>query len=256
MASKKKSPKSAAKKGKSEPKQAPAGEKPDTGDAATNDPAGGDPPGNEGAPGQGQTPTAAQEILDTLSQAHLMREEVRKTFYEQQQAIRKNLQEQRRSALEYITNFHKSLQSQEDNMVAVATRQAKDALDMFLPGAKAAPEAAPDPAPAPDPPPAPDPAAASDPAAAGEAEDSATPDAAEPSNGTEEPSMPSAAEAAAISAGLANDPLILAALKLIIMDVANIKKMAAEDMELAQSVLLNALKKLARQQKDKGPGET
>lgn len=256
MAGKKKSAKASKTQGK--PKTAPADDSPpvDT------------PPAAEAPADPAVTPTAAQEILDTLSQAHLMREQVRQTFYEQQQAIRKNLQEQRRSALEYITNFHKTLQSQEDNMVAVATRQAKDALDMFLPGAEAAPEAAPDPAPAPDPPPAPDsgkapdpaaasdPAAAPDPAAAGEADISATPEATEPSGGAEEPSTPSAAEAAAISAGLDNDPLILAALKLIIMDVANIKKMAAEDMELAQSVLLNALKKLAHQQKDKGSGKT
>ncbi len=157
-------------------------------------------------------PTAASEILGAMQDIKRRREAARLAFQEQREAIRKTLEEQRQAAMDFLADFRRTLDTEEANMVQVATEQAKAALAALMPpSVRATTEAAPQP-PTSAPPPAP-------------ADDSAKPDPV-----------------------LGPDQKILTALKLVIMNAADTKKLSKEDAELAEKVLLDSLKELASQQ--------
>ena len=161
-------------------------------------------------------PTAASEILGAMQDIKARRDAARLAFQEQRETIRKTLEEQRQSAMDFLADFRRTLDTEEANMVQVATEQAKAALAALMPSSvRATAEAAPPPqtsAPQPAPQPAP-------------ADDSAKP-----------------------HPVLGPDQKILTALKLVIMHAADTEKLSKEDAELAEKVLLDSLKELARQQ--------
>lgn len=164
-------------------------------------------------------PTAASEILGAMRDIKARREAARQAFQEQREAIRKTLAEQRRSAMDFLADFRRTLESEEANMVQVATEQAKAALAALMPpSVRATTEAAPQPqTPAPPPQaPAPPPAPAD--------------------------------HAAGPDPVLGPDQKFLTALKLVVIHAADTEKLSKEDAELAESVLLDSLKELARQQ--------
>lgn len=164
-------------------------------------------------------PTAASEILGAMQDVKARREAARQAFQEQREVIRKTLAEQRQSAMDFLADFRRTLESEEANMVQVATEQAKAALAALMPpSVRATTEAAPTPqTPAPQPQtPAPPPAPA---------DDVAGPDPV-----------------------LGPDQKILTALKLVIMNAADPEKLSREDADLAEQVLLDSLKELAREQ--------
>lgn len=162
-------------------------------------------------------PTAASEILGAIQDIKARREAAQQAFQEQREAIRKALEEQRQSAMDFLTDFRRTLDTEEANMVQVATEQAKAALAALMPpSVRATIEAAPQPP-------------TSAPQAA-PVNDSAKPDPV-----------------------LGPDQKILTALKLVIMHAADTEKLSKEDAELAEKVLLDSLKELARQQSGAKP---
>ncbi len=100
-------------------------------------------------------PTAASEILAAMQDIKARREAARQAFQEQREVIRKTLEEQRQSAMDFLADFRRTLDTEEANMVQVATEQAKAALAALMPpSVRATTEAAPQPqtsAPAPAP---------------------------------------------------------------------------------------------------------
>ncbi len=157
-------------------------------------------------------PTAASEILAAMQDVKARREAAQQAFQEQREAIRKTLEEQRQSAMDFLADFRRTLDTEEANMVQVATEQAKAALAALMPPAvRATTEAAPQPQTS-----APQPA---------------------PAEGSAEPDPV-----------LGPDQKFLTALKLVVIHAADTEKLSKEDAELAEQVLLDSLKELARQQ--------
>ncbi len=169
-------------------------------------------------------PTAASEILAAMQDVKARREAAQQAFQEQREAIRKTLEEQRQSAMDFLADFRRTLATEEANMVQVATEQAKAALAALMPpSVRATTEAAPQPQ-----------------TAATQSQTAAT---------QPEP----ADDAAKPDPVLGPDQKILTALKLVIMNAADPEKLSKEDAELAEKVLLDSLKELAKKQSSAAP---
>jgi hypothetical protein len=171
-----------------------------------------DPSSNPQKPTNKPPPTAASEILDAMQDVQARQEAARQAFTEQREAIRKTLEEQRKSAMDFLSDFRRTLETDEANMVHIATEQAKAALEALLPpSVRASTQAA-------------------------------------PAANTTASKVPPTPQEDAGDPVLDADQKLLTALKLVVLDAVDAKKLNPEDSKLVEQVLLESLKKLARKQ--------